>query len=54
MAANIDQLQSCLPLPATLSNPRQITVVLGLYSIGLTNNSGDVEVEFDNLVVTAR
>src|SRR5204863_8805138 len=34
LAAGADQLQSCLALPASLSNPREVTVVLGLYSAG--------------------
>lgn len=52
-AAGVNQLDSCLALPATLSNPRQITVVMGLYSAGLFSNSGNVEIELDNVIVTA-
>jgi hypothetical protein len=55
LAGGIDQLGGCLTLPASLSSPKTITVVLGAYSTGLFgNNSGDVEVEFDNLVVTSQ
>jgi hypothetical protein len=53
LAGGVNQLSKCLALPASLSNPSQITIVLGIYSAGLGNNSGTVEVQFDNVLVTA-
>lgn len=54
LAGGIDQLGGCLNLPATLGSPKTVTVVLGIYTTGLGNNSGDIELEFDNLVVTSQ
>lgn len=54
LAAGVDLLASCMPVPASLSNPKTITVVLGVYSAGLFSNSGTVELGFDNVALTAQ
>jgi hypothetical protein len=53
MAGGAELLAKCLALPASISSPRQVTVVLGLYSAGLFSNVGNVEIELDNVLVTA-
>jgi hypothetical protein len=52
LAGGASLLQKKLVLPANLSSPREITVVMGFYSAGFFSKSGDLEVELDNVVVT--
>jgi hypothetical protein len=54
LAGGASLLQKKLVLPPSLSSPKEITVVMGYYSAGLfpNSNSGDLEVEIDNVVVT--
>ena len=53
LAGGASLLQKKLVLPTSLSSPTEITVVMGFYSAGLFSKSGDLEVELDNVVVTA-
>lgn len=47
---------SCMDLPASALNPSQVTVGLGLRSIAtwpwLTPNTGQIDIEYDNVIVT--
>ncbi len=49
---------SCMDLPATALNPTQVTVGLGLRSIAtwpwLTPNTGQIDIEYDNVIVTTQ
>jgi hypothetical protein len=52
LAGGIAQLPKCLQLPATLTSPTFVSVALGVYSGGF-NQTGDVQIRFDNVVLTA-
>lgn len=53
LVGGIPQLNDCLVLPPSLVDPAFVSVGLGVYSSGL-GNSGEVELRFDNVLLTAQ
>lgn len=51
LAAGTSLTDSCLSLPPSLSSPKAVSVVLGLYSAGANPNSGNLEIEFDDVTL---
>jgi hypothetical protein len=41
-------ISSCLPLPPDFTHPTEVAIIIGDYASGL-NNTGNVDVEFDNV-----